>query len=210
MWRLVDLLYSGSCALPSPASADGLEELIKQLDLEGNVAELSVLEEVQQPQGNGEEASIENAMREVVRRALCRKASVKRKSSFSLSPAVAKKAKAEEGRCEAEVVEEEEEKETPATMPRDTPRICPLCGFACTSAFHLKAHLATNHFLDQLSAMVAPGGFSENADTKVLHCDLCDINISGARTLYRAAVHRAIEHAALAPLLRRRSNVTQF
>ena len=192
MWRLADLLYSGCCTLSSLASADDLEELIHHLGLEGKVAQLSVLEEVQQLQENGEEVAIENAIKAVVRKAMCRKTSVKRKLSWSPPPSL--KRKEEEIECE--------EMEEVAAMARD-PRICPLCGFACTSAFHLKAHLATNHFLSQLSAMVAPGGFS-TAETKVLHCDLCGINISGARSLYRAAVHRATEHGALAPLLRSR------
>ena len=203
MWRLVDLLYSGCCTLSSPSSADDLEELIHQLGLEGKVAQLSI-QEVQQPRGNLEEALIENAMEEVVRKALCGKGSVRRNRSWSLSQALKRKVKEYEEGCEGMV---KEEVEVPA-MPRDT-RICPLCGFACTSAFHLKAHLATNHFLAQLSAIVAPGGFSA-AETKVLHCDICGINISGARTLYRAAVHRATEHGALAPLLRTRSLPTQF
>ena len=204
VWRLVDLLYSGCCTLSSPANADDLEELIHQLGLEDNVAQLSILEEVQQPQENREEASIKSAMEEVVREALCGESSVKRKRSWSPQLALKRHVKEEEEGCEEAVKENEE---VPA-MPRDT-RICPLCGFACTSTFHLKAHLATNHFLDQLSAMVAPGGFSA-AQTKVLHCDICGINISGARTLYRAAVHRASEHGALAPLLRTRSLPTQF
>ena len=193
VWRLVDLLYSGSCTLYSPASADDLEELIQQLDLGGKVAELSVLEEVE-PQENVEELMITKAMEKVLKRALRRKASVKRKFICSTSPAVAKKAKELEASCEVD-------KEIPATL-RDT-RICPLCGFACTSAFHLKAHLATNHFLSQLSAIVAPDDFSTE-ETKVLHCEKCGINFSGSRTLYRAAVHRATEHGALAPLLRQR------
>ena len=207
LWRLVDLLYSGSCTLSSRASADDLEELLEQLDLRSKVAELSVLEEVE-PQENGEEAMITKALEKVVRRALSRKASAKRKSPCSTSPAVAKKVKAEETSCEVYEKVDEVEEEVPA-VPRDTPRICPLCGFACTSTFHLKAHLATNHFLSQLSAMVAPDGFSAE-ETKVLHCDKCGINISGARTLSRAAVHRATEHGALAPLLRLRWVKTQF
>ena len=203
VWRLVDLLYSGCCTLSSPASADELEELIHQLGLEDKVAQLSILE-VQQPEGKREESLIECAIEEAVRKALCGKSSVKRKRSWSPSQALKRKGKEDEGGCEGLV---KEEVEVPA-MPKDT-RICPLCGFACTSTFHLKAHLATNHFLDQLSAMVAPGGFSA-AQTKVLHCDICGINISGAKTLYRAAVHRASEHGALAPLLRTRSLPTQF
>ena len=203
MWRLVDLLYTGCCTLSSPASVDDLEELIHQLGLESKVAQLSILE-VQQPEENHEEALIESAMEEVIRKALCGKSSVRRKRPWSPSQALKRKVKEHEEGCVGVVKEEVEV----SAMPRDT-RICPLCGFACTSTFHLKAHLATNHFLDQLSAMVAPGGFSA-AQTKVFHCDICGINISGARTLYRAAVHRASEHGALATILRTRSLPTQF
>ena len=200
MWRLVDLIYSGSCALTTRASADDLVELLQQLGLGSKVAGSSVLEEVHQ-QENGDEATITKAMEKVLRRALSqsRKAPATRKSPLISSLAVTKKLQ-KEGRCEGEVVKEEEE--IPAT-PKDT-RICPLCGFACTSAFHLKAHLSTNHFFSQLSAMVAPGGFSPE-ETRVLHCDECGVNFSGSRTLRRAAVHRATEHGALAPLLRLRS-----
>ena len=199
VWRLVDLLYSGSCVLPSPASAEELEEVIQQLDMEGKVNELSILEDARPPEEK-EEVAIVMAVEEVVKRVtMCKKSRVNRERSLTRPPGSVSRQNVNKREVNCEEVAEVGE--IPA-MPKDTPT-CPLCGFACTSGFHLKAHLATNHFLSPLSTMVTPGGFS-STEIKSLQCDICGFNISGARALSRAVVHRATEHGALVPLLKLR------
>ena len=151
-----------------------LKALLLLLDLGGSVRKL-----VMTLLGGEEEEEEERVVEAVAQRVEGRRA-VKRRKCWSPEPERRKRKKITDniGQIDGDA------------EPDIEGSTCSLCGTVCSSNHWLKVHLTTQHFNDEIVALVNP-----------VECDLCELKFPATNIAkYRSIVHRGVVHGAVVSL----------